>query len=163
MKTKYIILGGLLAVISAILQCIPAFLSEAFIFLTVLSTIPIYIIAKKQPTLGILSYIIAFILISFISPHENIMFIFTNGILGLSLGICNYFTDKKFLICSISTILLTFSICIVNFIIGINIIGFSFNLSFLPIVLIFLATSVYSFIFLVICKFFYKRINISNF
>ena len=63
MKTKYIILGGLLAVISAILQCIPAFLSEAFIFLTVLSTIPIYIIAKKQPTLGILSYIIAFILI----------------------------------------------------------------------------------------------------
>ena len=163
MKTKYIILGGLLAVISAILQCIPAFLSEAFIFLTILSTIPIYIIAKKQPVLGILSYIITFILISFISPHENIMFIFTNGILGLSLGICNYFTDKKRLICSISAILLTISICIVNFIIGINIIGFSFNLSLLPIVLIFLGSSVYSFIFLVICRFFYKRINISNF
>ena len=35
MKTKYLILGALLSVVSAIFQCIPALFSEIFIFLTI--------------------------------------------------------------------------------------------------------------------------------
>lgn len=163
MKTKYLVLGGLLAIISVIFQCIPTFLSEAFIFLTVFSTVPIYIISKKQPIIGILSYIIAFILISFISSHENIMFIFTNGLVGISLGISDYYTSRILFICSISAILLTTSIFIVNFVIGINLLGFSINTSYLSILLIFLASFIYSFVFLYVCRFFYKRIKISNF
>ena len=77
MKTKYLTLGALLAVVSAIFQCIPALFSEIFIFLTIFSSIPIYFIARKQPSIGILSYIISFMLISIISPHENIIFLFT--------------------------------------------------------------------------------------
>ena len=35
MKTKYLTLGALLAVVSAIFQCIPVIFSEIFIFLTI--------------------------------------------------------------------------------------------------------------------------------
>ena len=47
MKTKYLILGALLSVVSAIFQCIPALFSEIFIFLTIFSSIPIYFMARK--------------------------------------------------------------------------------------------------------------------
>lgn len=57
MKTKYLTLGALLAVVSAIFQCIPALFSEVFIFLTIFSSIPIYFMARKQPSIGILSYL----------------------------------------------------------------------------------------------------------
>ena len=159
MKTKNIVLGALLAVISSLFQCIPALFSETFIFVTIFSAIPIYLISRIEPVYGILSYIIAFILISLISPHENIMFIFTNGIVGLSLGISQYYLKKRPLICIIAGIFLTLSICIVNFLIGINIIGFSFSFSIIPILIIFMASYIYYFMFLILCNFIYKRLN----
>ena len=160
MKTKNIVLGALLAVISALFQCIPALFSETLIFITIFSAIPIYLISRIEPVYGILSYIIAFILISLISPHENIMFIFTNGIVGLSLGISQYYLKKRSLICIIAGIFLTLSICIVNFLIGINIIGFSFSFSIIPILIIFIASYIYCFVFLILCNFIYKRLNL---
>jgi len=157
MKTRYLTLGALLAVVSAIFQCIPALFSEIFIFLTIFSSIPIYFMARKQPSIGILSYIVSFMLISTISPHENIIFLFTNGVVGLSLGLFSYYIDKKILVSLLSGLMLSISICIVNFIIGINIIGFSIKFAIIPLLCIYLFSFAYCLAFNVLCSFIYNR------
>ena len=157
MKTKYLVLGSLLAVISSIFQCIPALFSEVFIFLTIFSAIPIYYMARKQPNIGILTYLIAFILITIISPHENIMFLFTNGVVGLSLGFFTYYIDEKVLVSLLSGFILSISICILNFIIGINVIGFTINFAIIPLICIFLFSFIYCLVFNILCSSIYNR------
>lgn len=56
-NTKTIVLGGLLACLAALFQVLPLFLSEAFVILTIFSSIPIYIICKINPRIGILATI----------------------------------------------------------------------------------------------------------
>lgn len=161
MKIKYLALGALMAVISSIFQCIPAFFSEIFIILTIFSSIPIYIITRKHSTLGFLSYIVTFILITFISPHENLIFLFTNGLLGFMLGFFNNYLDNKYLICTISGIILLLSINVVTFIIGINLIGFTYSFNLLSQCLILVFSFIYCFVLNFICSLIYKRVESS--
>ena len=74
MKTKTIVIGALFAVITALFQVIPVLFSEVFIFLTIFSAVPIFIVSRINPKAGFLSYIVASILIMLISTNEGLFF-----------------------------------------------------------------------------------------
>lgn len=85
MNTKTIVIGALLAVIAALFQLIPILFSETFIFLTIFSTVPIYIVSRINPKAGILSYFVASLIIMFLSVHEGLFFYVLTGLLGYHL------------------------------------------------------------------------------
>ena len=109
-QVKLIVLGSLFTSLAVIFQLVPVFFSEAFILVTILGAFPIYLTAKLDPKTGVIAYITAAILITFFSSHEGLFFMCTNGIVGLSLGISHYYTNKKIIIISISAISLTFAL-----------------------------------------------------
>lgn len=98
-------------------------LSEVFVLFTIFSAVPIYIISRLNPKAGVLSYFVASMLVMLISTHEGIFFSCTNGIIGISLGTCSYYTKKKVVICFISSLILTISLSIMNYGIGISVFG----------------------------------------
>ena len=123
METKTIVIGALFAVITALFQVIPVLFSEVFIFLTIFSAVPIFIVSRINPKTGFLSYIVASILVMLISTHEGLFFLCTNGVIGLSLGVCGYYTNRKTIIYIISSLTLTFALSIMNYGIGIPVLG----------------------------------------
>lgn len=122
-NTKILVLGGLLAVLSAVFQIIPVFFSEALVILTIFSTLPQYIISRISLKAGILAYFTAFILILLFSIHEAIFFVFTNGIIGLSLGSLQHIYGKKIIVPSISSLVLALALYTLNFILCIPVFG----------------------------------------
>ena len=123
MKTKTLVIGALLAVIAAFFQVVPVLFSEVVIFITIFSAVPIYIVSRINPKAGILSYLVAGMLIVIISTHEGLFFLCTNGVIGVSLGICRYYTNRKTIIYIISSLALTITLSIMNYGIGIPILG----------------------------------------
>lgn len=122
-KTKVIVIGALFAVIAALFQLIPVLFSEVFILLTIFSSVPIYIVSRINPKAGILSYFVAGMIIMLLSTHEGLFFLCTNGVIGISLGICCYYTKIKFITWVLSSITLTSTLSIMNYGIGIPILG----------------------------------------
>lgn len=158
-QTKLIVLGALFTSLAVIFQMVPAFFSEAFVFVTMLSALPIYITAKLNPKIGIVGYITAAILITLFSTHEGLFFMCTNGIVGLALGITHYYTNKKMIIISLSTITLTIALSIMTFIIGIPVFGFVLNTGITIQICILLAFSlVYSIFYFYISHIIFKKI-----
>lgn len=86
-----------------------------------LSALPIYILARMNPRAGVIGFIAADILIFCFNSHEGLFFLFTNGIVGLSLGILSFYTQSRLLISLGSGLSLAFSLSIMNFIIGISV------------------------------------------
>ncbi len=123
MKTKTIVIGSLLAAMAAMFQLMPVFFSEAFLFITIFSAIPIYIVSRINPKAGIASYFVASMIVMTMSIHEGIFFLCTNGIVGLSLGICSFYTEKKLAIWTLSSFSLTIALSVMNYGIGIPIFG----------------------------------------
>lgn len=160
-KTKIIVIGALMAAIAVIFQTLPILLSEVFIFLTVLSAVPIYIASRVKPVAGVLSFLVAAILMIFISTHEALFFICTNGIVGMSLGICRYIKLKKAIILLICPLALTISLSIMNYGIGIPVFGSKIPGAFLvQLLILFLFSLVYILIYLLFADFLYKRLEI---
>jgi hypothetical protein len=122
-NTKIIVTGALLAVIAALFQSVPVFFSEMLVLLTVFSAVPIYISSRINPKAGILSYFVAAILITLISTHEALLFLCTNGIVGVTLGISCYYTNKRAVIWLTSSLALTTALSIAYYGIGIPVFG----------------------------------------
>ncbi|HAX72256.1 MAG TPA: hypothetical protein DCY20_01895 [Firmicutes bacterium] len=158
MNTKFLVLGALLTVIATIFQCIPALLSEAFIFFTIFSTFPIFLAARLKTSLGIICYLLTILLISFISPHESLIFIFTNGVVGLSLGVARFYFNATKLIFLLSGLILFLSLNLVPYITGVLLFGFSLQLNLVTQVPLLIFCLVYCLIFQYLCDIIYKRV-----
>lgn len=162
-RTKTIVIGALMAAIAAVFQSLPVLFSEVFILLTIISAIPIYISSRINPLSGILSYIVAGTLIFFISTHEGLFFLCTNGIVGLALGLCRYYKLKMFLTIIVSMVIMTVALSIMNYGIGIPIFGAALPGPLMIQLLILLAFSaVYCFIYLMVSDAIYKRIKMTG-
>jgi len=122
-NTKTIVIGALLAAIAALFQSMPILLSEAFVFLTIFSAVPIYIVSRINPKAGVLSYFVASMLVMLLSVHEGLFFLCTNGIVGISLGICSYYKKMKAITWVLSALVLTVTLSIMNYGIGIPVFG----------------------------------------
>ena len=123
-SVKLLVLGGILTGIAVLLQIIPVFFSEAFVLLTLLSALPVYILCRIKPAAGISACLSASILIFSISFHEGIFFVFANGIVGLSLGLGKYYFCRSSSLPVITgSLALTASLCTAALVLGINVFG----------------------------------------
>lgn len=152
-----------MAGIATIFQSIPFYLSEAFALLTILSAIPVYTAARTNPVSGALSYVITVILLLFVSPHEALMFLFTNGVVGLSLGSTSYFKLNKILSVGGSSVIQTIFLCILNYGLDISIFGIKIpGTIIIQLILILGSTMGYNFAYQAFADFIYKRIKTSG-
>ena len=111
----------LTAIIVAI-EVIAAITGELIVALTMVSALPIYLICRRSIALGITSYICVSLILLQINPHQLIFFIFTNGLLGISLGFCDKKTKLATISILISSTMLFIGIIITAYIIGISIV-----------------------------------------
>lgn len=159
-NTRTLVLGVLLAGLAVIFQLMPVFLSEAVIFLTVLSTVPIYVIARTAPRIGITAYVITGIVISIINIHEGLIYVFTNGIIGLALGIGMYNTRNRVVVCALTALLLAVTLNFLHSFIGIPVLGIDLPEAFLVRMIILLVFSaVYAGIALCLLEQLMKKVN----
>lgn len=134
--------------------------SEIFVLLTLFSAVPIYIVSRINPKAGVLSYFVASLLVMLISTHEGIFFLCTNGIVGLSLGTCSYYTKKKILIWFISSLILTITLSFMNYVVGIPIFGAKIpGAMIIELVLIFVFSCVYNTIYYYFSNFIFKLLK----
>ena len=142
MKTKILMVGAFLAGLAALFQTIPAFTSEALVFLTVFSALPIYVIARINPRIGSMAYLVAAAIVMLFSVHEGLFFLCTNGLIGLSLGIFHSYSMNKLTICLAASSLLTVALSIMSFVIGIPVFGIKLPIPLFAQLFVLLAFSV---------------------
>lgn len=163
MKTKTLVIGALLAVIAAFFQVMPVLFSEAFIFITILSTIPIFIVCRINPKAGVLSYIVASILVLLISTHEGLLFLSTNGVIGVTLGVCRYYTIKRTSIILSSSITLTITLSIMNYGLGIPVLGKTLPGGIITqLVIFFLFSLIYNYIYYYFLEYIVRNLKKTN-
>lgn len=134
--------------------------SEIFVLLTLFSAVPIYIVSRINPKAGALSYFVASLLVMLISTHEGIFFLCTNGIVGLSLGTCSYYTKKRILIWFISSLILTITLSFMNYVVGIPIFGAKIpGAMIIELVIIFVFSCVYNTIYYYFSNFIFKLLK----
>lgn len=160
LNVRNIAQGGLLICLSVLLQLLPTSFGEVFVIVTIFSAIPIYFLSRLNPKAGLLGYILTGILISFLNVHEGLFFLFTNGVVGLSLGAFSNKLKSKLLIALFSGILLSLSLILVNFIIGIPVLGVNLpgNLLIQISILLFFSL-IYCFIYLLLANFMYNYLK----
>lgn len=122
-RTKIIATGVLMAAVATIIQGIPAFLSESFALLTLASAIPVYTAARSNPLSGAISYVATVLLLLFVDPGESLNFLLTNGVVGISQGLTSNFKLKKIPALAASSAALTVTSSIMNFGIGVPVLG----------------------------------------
>ena len=159
MDTRQIVFGGFLALISWLFQLLPVVFSEIFVFITILSSIPVYIGSRIGRKIGVMVYIVAGFLVSVLSVHEGLFFFFTNGIVGLSLGIARYYTTKKLYIGLISGAFLTISLSIMIYLFDILVFGTDIPGSIpVQLAILFGFSFIYCSMFNILSDFIYKRV-----
>jgi len=97
---------------------IPVVFGEIFVLATMLSALPIFILARINPRADFIGLTIAGTLILSFNIHEGLFFLFTNGPVGLSLGILSFYTKFMKLIPLVAGLILTSTLSIMNFVIG---------------------------------------------
>ncbi|WP_284037658.1 hypothetical protein [Neobacillus sp. 114] len=84
-NTTKLVLGSLLAGIAAILQAAGFFTGIGYAF-SMLTTLPIVLASMLSLRIGFMSYVITVFLLAIIQPSELLVFPFTTGLLGISMG-----------------------------------------------------------------------------
>lgn len=163
MKKKY---STIFLISVAIIMCILKFYSNVLILFIVLSTVPVYIISKKSPSTGLLTYIIVFLFILSTDYYHSIIFLFFYGLAGVFLGMFSHYLNKNILISIINGVILAISINGMNMTLRTSILSVQYSNGILLQGLILLFSIVCSFVMLVICNYIYdilyKMENISN-
>jgi len=96
-----------------------ALLGESFVLLTVLSTIPIYIAVRTSSLYGVIAYFCTALLLFFVSPHQAMFFVCTNGLVGITLGVCRNNGLKSFPTCAAGAFFLLIGLFVVCIFLGI--------------------------------------------
>ncbi len=165
-RTRLIVLGALFASLAAIFQIVPVIFSPIFIVIAILSGLPIYLIAKLNPKIGLAAYVTAIFLIALVSAHGAMLFLCINGVVGLALGATHYYTDKKSTIILLATVALTITLTIglsiMTFIIGIPIIGFATTNVFIDISIIMIISLLYIIAYFYMSNYIFKKINLKS-
>lgn len=147
-NTKSIVIGGMLTGIATLFQVVPAMFTETFVFITIISSLPIYLASRVSISVGLTAFFATSILIWFLSPHEAIFFIFGNGPLGLSLGVGTSLIKRKYVTILVTAIVTTVTVSCINYLIGIKVFMVEFNSPLLFFAGLFMFLLLYSRIYL---------------
>ena len=158
-KAKRLVLGCFLACIAAILQAAGGFLPGIGYFISPFATLPILIGAMFFLQMGVMSYIVTILLLFILFPSELVVFPFTTGLLGIGIGAAFSFFKKRISIISSGAILLTIGIMSLLYVFQFPVLGpaASHSFSFLTAGSIFLFSFLYSWIWVEMALFFFKR------
>lgn len=154
---KKIAILVVLTVFTILFQIIPAISSHKYVLLTMFSALPIYLITSTSGLVGLIAFVAAGISIFGISSHEGLFFLFTNGPVGLVLGLGGYFKKGNLAAAFFSGLILTITLSLLNFLIGIKVFGATIPGSLgIQVLLIFLFAFIYSVIYSFMAGFVYR-------
>lgn len=160
-KAKRLVLGSLLACLATLLQVAGGFLPGIGYFISPFATLPILIGAMFSLQMGVMSYFLTILLLFILFPGELVIFPFTTGLLGVSIGIAFSFFMRRLIIVFIGAILLTTGIMSLLFIFSFPILGPAVSDSFSILIAgsIFLFSFLYSWLWVEMALFIFKKIN----
>ncbi|MFC5466927.1 hypothetical protein [Lederbergia graminis] len=110
-KSMQLVAGASLGGLAAILQSAGIFTGVGYIF-SMMSTAPIVLACLLSMNIGVMTYFLTILLVAILQPTELFIFIFTTGLLGLSLGFSMKYLRRNILIIAFSAITLTIGISI---------------------------------------------------
>lgn len=164
MSIKSIQLGILSIILCIGIYYIPIGSQIYLNFFSILSIIPIYIITRKNPSIGLISYLVSFLSIGIINSYDNSMiFLLFHGLLGIFLGLFSHYRKNH-----IITSLITGGILYIS-INGYNYINTSYNMCnfneryILTQLIILIFSIFFSLLTLSICEYVYNKIIKINF
>ena len=158
-KAKRLVLGSFLACIAAMLQVAGGYLPGIGYFISPFATLPILIGAMLSLQMGVMSYLLTTLLLFILFPSELVIFPFTTGLLGIGIGAAFSFFKKRFSIIFIGSILLTIGIMSLLYVFRFPVLGpaVSHSYSFLTAGSIFVFSFLYSWLWVEIALFFFKK------
>ncbi len=109
-KTTKLIIGALLGSLTVILQSAGIFAGLGYV-LSMMSTGPLVVACLLSLKIGVMTYLVTSLLLVFIQPTELLVFLFTTGLLGLSLGIGLTYFKKRMYVVLFAALCLTIGIC----------------------------------------------------
>ncbi len=115
----------ILVVLTSTLQAMPHISGAAFAFAAILGSFPVYIASRLNWVLGFAVYLTAAYISSLMNLGEALLFICTNGIIGLSLGIIKGRIKSIYYVPVPSVMIVILMLFAVNYLLGISIFGYS--------------------------------------
>ena len=160
-KEKRLVLGSLLACMAAILQVAGGLLPGIGYFISPFATLPILLGAILSLQMGGMSYFLTILLLFILFPSELAIFPFTTGLLGIGIGAAFSFFKKRISIILIGAILLTIGIMSLLYVFRFPVLGpaVTDSFSFLIAGSIFLFSILYSWLWVEMALFFFKKLK----
>ncbi|THE13009.1 hypothetical protein E1I69_09045 [Bacillus timonensis] len=121
-KTTRIVMGALLGSIAVIFQSAGIFTGIGYI-MSMMSTGPLVLASLMSLRIGVMTYFVTIFLLTLLQPSELLVFMFTTGLLGLSLGIGLKYLKKSKLIILFAGACLTLGISILLYVLKFPILG----------------------------------------
>ena len=159
--SKRMTVTALLAALAVILQSAGGFIPVAGLFISPLATAPVILHTVLSARYGFLGYLLALFLLFLIQPSEVIIFAFTTGLLGIGIGFACHVWKKRLSIIMSGTIALLGGILILLFAFQFPVLGPSIrpSTSLHMFLLLALFSFLYSWIWVEISGFLFKRLN----
>ncbi|MGI8315942.1 hypothetical protein [Halobacillus mangrovi] len=155
-KTMRLVVGALLGSIAVIFQSAGVFTGVGYL-LSMMSTGPLVLACLMALRIGVMTYLVTIFLLAILQPSELLVFLFTTGILGLSLGIGLKYFKRSLFIIPFAALCLTLGISILLFGFKFSILGPSIKSDFNSMVV--LGTFVFSLMY----SWVWKKLSISVF
>lgn len=155
-KTMRLVVGALLGSIAVILQSAGTFAGIGYI-LSMMSTGPLVLASLLSLRIGVLTYFVTTFLLAMFQPSEVLVFLFTTGLLGLSLGIGLKYIKRNIFIIPFGALSLTLGISILLYVFKFPILGPSATTHFSSIVIL----GIFS--FSIFYSWIWKKLSIATF
>lgn len=153
-KTKRLVVGALLGSLTVIFQSAGIFTGIGYI-ISMMSTGPLVLATLVSLRIGVMTYFITIFLLAMLQPSELLVFIFTTGLLGLSLGGGFKYLKRSILIIPFAALCLTLGICILLYVFKFPVLGPSVSSDFSSLVI--LGTFAFSLLY----SWIWKKLSIS--
>ncbi|WP_134701245.1 hypothetical protein [Ammoniphilus sp. YIM 78166] len=108
-KNMRLVVGALLGSIAAMLQSAGILTGIGYI-LSMMSTGPLVLASLLSVRIGVMTYFVTLFLLALFQPSELLVFLFTTGLLGLSLGIGLKYLKRRLFIIPFAALCLTLGI-----------------------------------------------------
>lgn len=155
-KTTRLIVGALLGSSAVIFQSAGVFTGIGFI-LSMMSTGPLVLASLMSLKIGVMTYLVSAFLLAMLQPSELLVFLFTTGLLGLSLGIGLKYFKRSILTIVFAALSLTLGISLLLYVFKFPILGPSVSSHFNSVVLL------GTFAFCLMYSWIWKSVSISAF
>lgn len=156
-----LILASIFACIAAILQSAGGFIPGMGYLISPIATAPILLCTMISISYGVKSYFMTIMLLLILQPTELIVFPFTTGLLGLSIGVSFSFFRQRLSIIATGTILLMVGIMSLLSIFHFPILGpaVSNSISIVTTIWISLFVFLYSWLWVEIALIIFRRVK----